>query len=37
MLSASAIEAVEVYIGNQGPIQFQQDNRCGSIVVWTRR
>jgi hypothetical protein len=31
------VEAVEVYEGGNGPIEYQQMNPCGVILVWTRR
>jgi hypothetical protein len=30
------IEAMEVYVGGTGPVEYQQ-NPCGAILIWTRR
>lgn len=30
------VEAVEIYHGSAGPVQFTQFASCGTIVVWTR-
>jgi hypothetical protein len=36
-IDPAVIEAVEVYEGGNGPIEYQQMNPCGVILVWTER
>ena len=31
------IEALEVYTGRTGPAEYQLNNPCGAILIWTRR
>lgn len=35
-ISPTDIEALEVYLGSTVPIQYRA-NRCGAILIWTRR
>ena len=38
LLSTRDVEAVEVYAGYAStPLQFQTLERCGAVVIWTRR
>lgn len=36
-VSPETIEAIEIYDGGMTPAQYQGNNPCGLILIWTRR